>query len=156
MRIISQKKSRSDPGIPARDTKGDPPRAPAMKKILIIDDNKAVCDMLEKWFRADGYLTAVANDGLQGLAVARQEKPNLIVLDVMLPGMDGFKVCRMIKFDQELKKIPILILTSRMGQEDEKLAYQCGADAFVIKATKMANVMDKARDLIEKGGSVKD
>jgi DNA-binding response OmpR family regulator len=119
------------------------------KKILIVDDDPAVSSMLQKLFRAYQYRTVMAHDGLEALGTVRKERPDLIVLDVMLPGMDGFKVCRMIKYDQQLKQIPIMILTSRMTPEDEKLAFQCGADAFVAKSTKTEVILTEIKNLLK-------
>jgi DNA-binding response OmpR family regulator len=120
------------------------------QKILIIDDNPAVRNMLCKLFQEYGYRTAWVDDGLKALQAARVEKPDLIVLDVMLPGMDGFTVCRMIKFDRLLKSIPIIILTSRMGEEDEKRAFEVGADAFIVKAVHTVLIVDKVRELLSR------
>jgi DNA-binding response OmpR family regulator len=120
------------------------------RKILIIDDNPAVRNMLCKLLEEYGYRTATADDGLKALQAARTENPDLILLDVMLPGMDGFKVCRMIKFDRLLKNIPVIILTSRMGEEDEKLALQVGADAFIVKAVRTVIILDKIRELLNR------
>jgi DNA-binding response OmpR family regulator len=119
------------------------------KKILIVDDDPAVSGMLQKLFKAYQYRTVTAHDGLEALGTVRKERPDLIVLDVMLPGMDGFKVCRMIKYDQKLKQIPIMILTSRMTPEDERLAFQCGADAFVPKSTKTGVILSQMKKLLE-------
>ena len=105
-----------------------------MKKILIIDDNESVCSMLKRLFEQRGFQIFIANDGLLGVHIARQKKPDLIILDLMLPGMDGHKVCRMIKFDQQLKNIPVVIFTSRNTERDAALAKKCGADDFVVKA----------------------
>jgi DNA-binding response OmpR family regulator len=118
------------------------------KKILIVDDSPAICSVLEKLFKIYHYQTVTAQDGLKGLDAARAEKPDLIVLDVMLPEMDGYKVCRMIKFDQNLKQIPVLILTSKMAPEDERLAFECGADAFVPKATKTEVILSEIKRLL--------
>lgn len=120
------------------------------KKILIIDDNPAVRSMLETLLKENQYKTVSAQDGLDGLYKARQEKPDLILLDVMLPGMDGFKVCRMIKFDQQLKHIPVVILTSRMTDEDRETGFQCGADAYVVKATRVNVILDEIRKLLNR------
>jgi DNA-binding response OmpR family regulator len=119
------------------------------KKILIVDDDPAISIMLDKLMKAYGYETVMAQDGLQALDMARTEKPDLIVLDVMLPGMDGYKVCRWIKFDQQLKKIPVMILTSRMSPQDEQLAFECGADAFVTKAVKTEVILSQLKSLLE-------
>lgn len=121
---------------------------PLSKHILIIDDNEAVLRMLEKWFKEYQYKISCAQDGLEGLSLARQLKPDCIVLDLMLPGMDGHKVCRMIKFDKALRRIPVLILTSRMGPEEEELAKHCGADAFINKGTKIEHIVNEVRKLM--------
>jgi CheY-like chemotaxis protein len=122
---------------------------PTQKKILIVDDDPAVSSMLQKLFRAYHYKTVMAHDGLEALGTVRKEKPDLIVLDVMLPGMDGFKVCRMIKYDQQFKQIPIIILTSRMTPDDERLAFQCGANAFVSKSTKTEVIISEIKNLLK-------
>jgi DNA-binding response OmpR family regulator len=120
------------------------------KKILIVDDNPAICSMLEKLFKIYHYQTVTANDGLKGLSAARTENPDLIVLDVMLPEMDGYKVCKMIKLDQNLKKIPVLILTSRMTPEDKRLAFECGANAYLPKATKTEAILEEIEALLKR------
>ena len=119
------------------------------KKILVVDDDPAICNMLDKLLKANGYGTVTTQDGLQALNLARTERPDLIILDVMLPGMDGYKVCRWIKFDQQLKKIPVMILTSRMSPQDEQLAFECGADAFVTKAVKTEAILSQMKKLLE-------
>ena len=120
------------------------------KKILIIDDNPAVCNMLELLLKDNHYSTVTAQDGLDGLYKARQEKPDLILLDIILPGMDGFKVCRLIKFDPQLKNIPVLILTSRMTEEDRETGFQCGADGYLMKATSTDAILKEIRRLLDK------
>jgi CheY-like chemotaxis protein len=120
------------------------------RKILIIDDNPAVRNMLSKLFQEYGYRTVTVDDGLKALQAARVEKPDLILLDVMLPGMDGYTVCRMIKFDRLLKSIPVIILTSRMGEEDNKRAAEVGADAYIVKAVRTVLIVDKVRELLSR------
>jgi CheY-like chemotaxis protein len=142
---------RQDGGSQSAAGPGRPPGR-GSGKILIIDDNPAVRTMLCKLLEGYGYRTATAEDGLEALEAARLEKPDLILLDVMLPGMDGFKVCRMIKFDRQLKAIPVIILTSRMGEEDRNLAFQVGADAFIVKAVRTAEILEKIRELLDRAG----
>jgi len=120
------------------------------KKILIIDDNPAVCNMLEMFLKDNDYSTVTAQDGLDGLYKAKQERPDLILLDIILPGMDGFKVCRIIKFDPQLKKIPVLILTSRMTDEDRETGFQCGADGYLMKATGTDTILKEIKKLLDK------
>ncbi len=124
------------------------------KKILIIDDNPAVLNTLELLLKDNRYASITATDGLDGLYKARQEQPDLILLDLMLPGMDGLKVCRMIKFDPQLKKIPVLVLTSRMMEEDREAAFQCGADGFLMKATSTDVILKEIAKYLEKKAGV--
>jgi len=126
----------------------------AVRKILIIDDNPAVCNTLELLLKDAGYASATAGDGLDGLYKARQEKPDLILLDLMLPGMDGLKVCRMIKFDPHLKEIPVVVLTSRMMEEDRQAAFECGADGYLMKATSTDVILGEIKKLLDKKTSV--
>ncbi len=116
------------------------------KKILIIDDNAAVRSTLEALFKESGYRTVSAENGLDGLYKAKQESPDIVLLDIMLPGMDGYRVCRMIKMDQNLKRIPVVMLTSRMGEEDRDKAFESGADGFLIKATRVEIILQEIRD----------
>jgi len=83
------------------------------RKILIVEDNIAFSNILRIRIEAKGYKTEIAHDGLEGLNLARQTSPDLILLDLMLPKMDGHKVCRLLKFDKNFQRVPIVILTSR-------------------------------------------
>ncbi|NQT25976.1 response regulator [candidate division KSB1 bacterium] len=112
------------------------------KRILIIEDNTAFRKMLHIRLSANGYDTVVAKDGLEGLAAVRTSNPDLVITDIMLPGLDGHKICRMIKFDKKFKHIPVIVLTSRDLDEDEELAKRCGADAFIVKTTRAEIILD--------------
>ena len=120
------------------------------KKILIIEDNVTFRKMMQMRLKSEGYETITAEDGLTGLNIARQKKPDLIILDLMLPVLDGHKVCRMLKFDKQNSHIPVLIFTSRDMDEDAEMANNCGADAFVIKTTRSAIVMEVIKKLLAK------
>jgi CheY-like chemotaxis protein len=118
-------------------------QTPKQKKILIIDDNAAVRSTLDALLRESGYATLTAENGLDGLYKTKQEAPDLVLLDIMLPGMDGYRVCRMIKMDQNMKRIPVVMLTSRMSDEDRDKAFECGADGFLIKASRVEIILDE-------------
>ncbi|OGP81565.1 MAG: hypothetical protein A2Y95_11655 [Deltaproteobacteria bacterium RBG_13_65_10] len=111
------------------------------KRILIIEDEQAIRSILRKRLEANGYDVIVAEDGEEGLAVARQEKPDLILLDVMLPKRDGYSVCRLLKFDQRYRHIPVVMLTARAQEKDQKLGQQTGADAYVTKPFDAAELL---------------
>jgi len=93
-----------------------------------------------------GYDVVIAADGLEGWRLTQALQPDLILLDLLLPKMDGHKVCRLVKHDYRLRKIPVAVFTSRDQEEDAKLAKQVGADAFIVKTTRaeiMMGVIEK-------------
>jgi len=86
-----------------------------MIKILVVDDDPSIVDILQVLLKSKGYEVAVARDGREGLAMARQEKPDLIILDVMMPKLDGFSVSGLLFQDPVMRLIPVLILTAKYG-----------------------------------------
>jgi DNA-binding response OmpR family regulator len=120
------------------------------QRILIIEDNASFRKMLALRLESQGFDVAIAKDGLEGLTSVRKENPDLVITDIMLPGLDGHKICRMIKFDKNFNHIPVIVLTSRDLDEDEDLAKRCGADAFIIKSTRTAIIVDVIKKLLER------
>ena len=123
----------------------------ATKKILIIEDNPASIQFIRKHLEKAGYQTVIAEGGFTGLDVARTGNPDLILLDIMLPDMDGHKVCRMIKKNRALQHIPIAMFTSRDTDEDAEKAKEDGADAFILKSTRIEIILSIIQKLLEKG-----
>ena len=104
------------------------------KNILIIDDEQDVVDLLTlNLRRAGGFTVSSAVDGLTGLDKARQEKPALVILDLMLPGMSGLEVCKVLKSTRETKGIAVLMLTAKAEEIDRVLGLEFGADDYVVK-----------------------
>jgi DNA-binding response OmpR family regulator len=122
------------------------------KKILIIEDNEASMKWIQTYLTNQGFQTASAMNGIQGLNAARDAKPDLILLDLLLPDMNGHKVCRMIKFDRTLSHIPVVVWTSRDTEEDADLAKNCGADAFIVKTTRIEILLGVIKKLLESKG----
>ncbi|MBN2031600.1 response regulator [bacterium] len=118
--------------------------------ILIIDDDPTYLKMMRSRLEKVGYQILTAPDGLMGLNLARKEKPDLILLDLMLPGMDGHKVCRLIKFDQHIQHIPVLMVTSRDLDEDADMAKKCGAVGFIVKTTRFEVTLDIIKRLLDR------
>jgi DNA-binding response OmpR family regulator len=112
-----------------------------MKKILIIEDYVNIVDILKMRLNTMGYHVVCAYDGQKGLAMARKEEPDLIILDVMLPKMDGYKVCRLLKFDARFKHIPIMMLTSREDAHHEQVGMDTGANAYVYKSDRKGTLL---------------
>jgi DNA-binding response OmpR family regulator len=103
------------------------------EKILIVDDERNIVEALQYNLEKEGYRTLVAHDGGRAVELARQELPDLIVLDWMLPEMDGLEVCRVLKRDDHTRAIPIVMLTVRSGETDKVLGLEIGADDYVTK-----------------------
>lgn len=100
------------------------------QKILIIEDERNIVDILKFNLRKEGYMTIEAMDGEKGLEMALNEKPDLVLLDLMLPKMDGFTVCRKIR---ESSQVPIIILTAKEEEVDKVLGLELGADDYITK-----------------------
>ena len=121
------------------------------KKILLVDDEKDLVYAVKLQLEENDFEVIVAYDGQEALDKARKEKPNLIILDVMLPKIDGYKICRMLKFDEKYKKIPLIMFTARVQEADEKTGYAVGADAYVTKPFDSQALLDQIKKLLENG-----
>jgi CheY-like chemotaxis protein/signal transduction histidine kinase len=117
-------------------------------RILVIEDNVNYQEFLRSQLEAHGYEILLARDGLEGLDLARLEKPDLIILDLMLPQINGHAVTHMLKLDRNCQKIPIIILTCRNIQEDEEIAKKGGANVFMLKSTKTEKILFEIKRLI--------
>jgi len=120
-----------------------------MSKILVVDDERLSARMVQVLLEADGHEIIIAKNGLEGLEKAKTEKPDLIILDVMMPGINGLKVCRTLKNDFRYNKILIIIL-STMGQEDDiKAGKEAGADAYIVKPSDGTVLLAKVEELLK-------
>jgi CheY-like chemotaxis protein len=136
--------------------KGDN-RMEAKKRILIIDDNRALVLAAERVLQKNGFDVLTASDGLEGLGKARAEKPDLILLDINMPVMDGYEVCHKLKSDPDMARIPVIILSAK-GEIDEKktasavglkevyTAYDLGANNFLTKPVTADDLLDAVRN----------
>jgi two-component system alkaline phosphatase synthesis response regulator PhoP len=105
----------------------------ANAKILVVDDEAYIVEIVKFNLEKEGYEVVVAHDGLKALDMVRTEEPDLIILDIMLPRMDGLEVCRLVKQDQALKAIPIIMLTAKGEEFDTILGLEMGADDYIKK-----------------------
>lgn len=121
-------------------------------RILIVDDEPDLLAVLHFGLEADGFDVIEASDGEQGLELARTMQPSLIVLDLMLPRLDGYKVCRALKFDERYRQIPIFILSARSGETDRRLALDLGADAYMTKPYDMKDLVARIRARLDVAG----
>lgn len=118
------------------------------KKILLVDDEQDMVYAVKMQLEASGFKVLTAQDGQEGLDKARKENPDLIILDLMLPRIDGYKVCRMLKFDEKYKNIPVIIYTARAQEADEKLGYEVGANAYMTKPFDPRKLLAKINELL--------
>lgn len=118
------------------------------KKILLVDDEQDMVYAVKMQLEANGFKVLTAQDGQEGLDKARKENPDLIILDLMLPKIDGYKVCRMLKFDEKYKNIPVIIYTARAQEADEKLGYEVGANAYMTKPFDPKKLLAKINELL--------
>lgn len=112
------------------------------KKILVVEDEKTISDILAFNLQREGYDTIAAYDGAEGLRCALEEAPDLILLDVMLPKMDGFEVCRQVR---EQKDTPIIMLTAREEETDKVTGLELGADDYITKPFSMRELMARVK-----------
>jgi len=119
------------------------------KKILVIDDETELVKAIQIRLEHADYEILVAYDGQDGLDKARKSSPDLIILDLMLPKIDGYKVCRMLKLDEKYKNIPIIMLTARAQESDQKMGKDVGADAYLTKPFEHEAVLAKIKELLK-------
>ncbi|MGN1002405.1 MAG: response regulator [Oscillospiraceae bacterium] len=112
-------------------------------KVLIVDDEKAIVDILEYNLKKEGYETLTAYDGREGLRRAREENPDLILLDVMLPYMDGFEVCRTLRGAGD--NVPIIMITAREEETDKVFGLENGADDYITKPFSMRELLARVK-----------
>ncbi len=124
-----------------------------MAKILIVEDNELNRDMLSRRLVKRGYEIALAVDGGEGLAKADSEKPDLILLDMSLPVMDGWQVARALKASDKLKLIPVIALTSHAMAGDREQALEAGCDDYDTKPIELPRLLEKIEVNLKKGSA---
>jgi len=122
---------------------------PMPRKILLIDDEPQITEICRDYLKAAGYNVVIAHNGKDGLAAARREKPDLIVLDLMLPEMDGFDVCREIRRDTELS---IIMLTARLEETDKLVDLDLGADDYITKPFSPRELVARVKVVLKRIG----
>lgn len=118
------------------------------KKILIVDDEPNIVLMLSNRLKANGYDVLSALDGQAGLALAQTTGPDLIILDLMLPVIDGYEVCSRLKKDNRYSKIPILLFSAKAQQEDIARGEETGADGYIVKPFEAQALLDRIKELL--------
>jgi len=122
----------------------------AKAKLLLVEDDADLLEVLRLTFRREGYETFEAEDGETALLLARRHVPDLVVLDVMLPGLDGIEVCRQLRADSSLQNMLIIMVTARGEESDVVLGLGVGADDYVIKPARPRELVARAKALLRR------
>lgn len=124
-----------------------------MQTILVIDDDELVSRTLQRALKLYDYQVMVANSGTEGLHVARRHRPDLLVLDIVMPGTDGYQVCRQVRGDPLLKDVPILFLTAKSKDEDKIEGFRAGGDDYLAKPFNMQELQLRIRAILRRSGN---
>jgi len=120
------------------------------KTILVIDDDVIHIKILEKKLPENGYAILTATKAAEGLQLAMTKYPDLIILDVMMPIINGYNLCQLLKNDPKHKHIPIIMLTSRTSEKDKQIGQAVGADIYLMKPLDMIILLERIKDLLSK------
>lgn len=123
------------------------------QRLLVVDDDKQITRLLQSYLEKSGFAVLTAYDGENALRVIRHERPDLVVLDLMLPGRDGWEVTRTVRADPHLAEIPILMLTARVEDTDKILGLELGADDYLTKPFNPREVVARVRAILRRMGA---
>jgi DNA-binding response OmpR family regulator len=121
------------------------------QKILVVDDEPEQVELVEFNLKGAGYSVSIANDGAEGLSKARRIHPNLIILDVMMPEIDGLEVCKLLRRDPATSTVPIIMLTAKASEVDRVLGLELGADDYVVKPFSPRELVLRVKKILERG-----
>lgn len=116
--------------------------------ILIVDDDIGIRMLLSKFLQREGFKTLLAEDGLEGLELAKKNHPDLIILDVVMPRMDGLTAARLIKFYKPLTEVPIIFLTAKDAEKEIELAKEARAEVYITKPFDVRQVIQVVKELL--------
>ncbi|RCK71945.1 MAG: Phosphate regulon transcriptional regulatory protein PhoB (SphR) [Anaerolineae bacterium] len=120
------------------------------KNILVIEDDEIVARTIERSLRGEEFKITVANSGIEGLKIARKLIPDIVILDVVMPGMDGYTVCREMRADPALQDVPILFLTAKIKDEDKIAGFNAGADDYLSKPFNIDELILRVRAILRR------
>lgn len=117
-------------------------------KILIIDDDPEDVEITEARLKAHGYNVISTLDGLEGISIVRKQRPDLVLLDIVMPKVDGYAICKILKEDENIKKIPVILFTAKEMISDVEKGFAVGADDYIIKPVDWDRLMGKIEKLL--------
>jgi len=125
----------------------------AKGRILVVDDEIYIVHILDFSLGMEGYEVVTALDGEQALEKARSEKPDLIVLDIMMPKLDGYETCKRLKADAETKDVPVILLSAKGRNVDQKVGFEVGADDYITKPFSPRKLVERINAILGHGTS---
>ncbi len=121
-----------------------------VKRVIIVEDEETLANNLSNKMESEGFSVKTVNNGEEGLELIRSEKPDLVVLDIMLPGLDGLSVCRMVRNDKSTSEIPIIMLTARGTEVDKIVGLESGADDYIVKPFGLGEFLARVRAVLRR------
>ncbi|MCR4943419.1 MAG: response regulator transcription factor [Clostridium sp.] len=128
----------------------------AEKKVLIVDDEEHIIELIKFNLESQGYEIITANNGIDAVKITKGERPDIVLLDLMLPGMDGYDVCKAIKGDKEISKTPIIMLTAKGEEFDKVLGLELGADDYMTKPFSIRELQARVKAVLRRSAKVLD
>jgi two-component system alkaline phosphatase synthesis response regulator PhoP len=125
----------------------------AKGKILVVDDEIYIVHILDFSLGMEGYEVLTASDGEQALEMAQKAQPDLIVLDIMMPKLDGYETCKLLKADERTRQIPVILLSAKGRHTDQKIGYEVGADDYITKPFSPRKLVERINTLLGQFGS---
>ena len=123
------------------------------QKVMIVDDDKNICELLRLYFQKEGFATCIANDGVSAIDMAKAEKPDLMLLDIMMPELDGWQVLREIR---KFSEIPIIMLSAKSETFDKVLGLELGADDYIVKPFDSKEVVARVKAVLRRSSGTKE
>ncbi|KGG79752.1 response regulator transcription factor [Caloranaerobacter azorensis] len=127
-----------------------------LKKILIVDDEEHIIELIRFNLETNGYQVITANDGNEALKKIREEKPNLVILDLMLPSIDGIEICKILRKDEETEKLPIIMLTAKSEEIDMILGLEIGADDYITKPFSVRELLARIKAVLRRTQEIQE
>ncbi|MGL4730462.1 MAG: response regulator transcription factor [Clostridium sp.] len=128
----------------------------ADKRILVVDDEEHIVELIKFNLEKEGCNVTTANNGTEALKIAKEKQPDLILLDLMLPGIDGLEVCRRVRKDGEISEIPIIMITAKGEEIDKILGLELGADDYITKPFSVRELVARVKAILRRTGNKKE
>lgn len=122
----------------------------ANEKILVVDDEEHIAELISYNLTSNGYKVVIANNGIDAIKLVIEEKPNLILLDLMIPGKDGYDVCKDVRSNSEIRNTPIIMLTAKSEEVDKILGLELGADDYITKPFSVRELLARVKAVLRR------